>query len=432
MQLPVVDPSARFSCGSCTSCCDQPWRTVIEEDKALALERHDFSKYPALSGRRFYQPSADGRSGHFDLAKGEGTRCLFLDTDGLCIIHKELGPAAKPAMCLQFPYLASRTWTDHRVSANYGCPSVQAQRGTPLSEQTQDIQQTTQLSDRAFKGGSVRVPFDAATTVSHDEYEAIIEQALTIFDETRPADIWSRFAELLGLLIGVRDFLREGRNADAPELGVFLGRTGEGSIAPATSATRSFEKPGEAPMPVRMLFAATLFPDTLPATATGRVGLFRRLTLLPKMMSVAKLSGGYASRVLGRNVSIDSAMGSHVGGELDESSTRLLLRYFRSRFWQRMIVGTRLPIVAGVHQHILDLNAVIFFARSEAQHQQDTKLTDAHIRKGLTAVEFHLANQTRMYEQTLKGWLRTQLGDANLALQSLRLMAPAREPVATK
>ena len=32
-------------------------------------------------------------------------------------------------MCRQFPFLSARTWTDDRVSANFGCPSIQSRLG---------------------------------------------------------------------------------------------------------------------------------------------------------------------------------------------------------------------------------------------------------------------------------------------------------------
>jgi len=111
MRLQVVDDAVRFSCGSCTACCDQPWRTMIEASKAQALDEHDFNAYPQLAGKEFYhkskaqrnprhgQPDTNRPEPLYPLAKGEGTRCLFLDSDGLCIIHKELGPEAKPNMC---------------------------------------------------------------------------------------------------------------------------------------------------------------------------------------------------------------------------------------------------------------------------------------------------------------------------------------------
>ncbi len=51
------------------------------------------------------------------------------------------------------------------------------------------------------------------------------------------------------------------------------------------------------------------------------------------------------------------------------------------------------------------------------------------IARPLTRVAFHLANQTRLFDQALKGWLKSQLCDVELAMQSLRLMAPDRSNV---
>lgn len=63
MRPQVLDDSASFSCGSCTSCCDQPWRTMIEVEKADALEQHDFSAYPQLTGQPFCDKSAKAPTG---------------------------------------------------------------------------------------------------------------------------------------------------------------------------------------------------------------------------------------------------------------------------------------------------------------------------------------------------------------------------------
>ena len=52
----------------------------------------------------------------------------------------------------------------------------------------------------------------------------------------------------------------------------------------------------------------------------GRLGLL----LIPKLMNVAKLSGVYSSRLLGRNLAIDDIMCYPVGNELDPAATRLL------------------------------------------------------------------------------------------------------------
>ncbi len=415
MPLQLVEDSARFSCSGCTNCCDQPWRTMIEADKAHALDRHDFSAYPQLAGRTFYHEPADGRVGYYDLAKGEGTRCLFLGADGRCIIHKELGAEAKPAMCRQFPFLPSRTWTDDRVSLNYGCPSVQGQRGELLSSQEREISAVVPRSERAHKGPGVRVPIDMTHDMPHDRYEEMLDRALELFSDARGGDIWTRFAELIALVVVVRD------TEEVPRI------DGAGS---GMARLSRFTNPAQAPMAVRMLFAATLYPDTVPADQTAPVGVFKRLARLPRLLALARLSGAYPSRVLGRNISIDRVLAHDVAGGLDPSATRLLLRYFRSRLWQRLLVGTRLPVVAGVHQHIHDLNAVLFLATAEAERLGATTLSEESIRKALTCVEFHLANQVRLYEQTLKGWMKTNLCSAAMALQAVRLFAE-REPAST-
>ena len=424
VRLQVLDDSVRFSCGSCSACCDQPWRTMIDADKARMLDQHDFSAYPQLAGKRFSYESPQGRDGYFELAKGEGTRCLFLDTDGLCIIHKEMGPEAKPRMCRQFPFLPARTSVDDRVSVNFGCPSVQADSGQPLSEQSADIADVVPLTKRPATANAP-VPLDLRCKLTPDEADAISDRAISIFIERRATDVWTAFAKLLSLLVAVRrcklrDASLGGRSDEFLEL---LRSDAPLPNAADPSGVVAYRDPSDAPMPVRMLFAATLQPDTLPADATADMGFIKRLAMVPKMLTLATLSGGYASRLLGRNISITQVLEHEVDEELDSDATTLLLRYYRARFWQRLVIGTRLPIIGGVHQHILDLNAILFLARAEAAAHGARQLNHELIRQALTHVEFHLANQPRLSDHTLKGWLRSRLCDAELATQSLRLMA---------
>lgn len=426
MHLQVLDESTRFDCGSCTACCDQPWRTMIEADKAQALDSHDFSAYPQLAGKKFYHQPNDGRKGFYDLAKGEGTRCLFLDTDGLCIIHKEMGPAAKPHMCRQFPYLPARTWVEDRVSVNFGCPSVQSSRGRKLTEQAGDIAVLVPVTQRAPRPDAP-VMFDLRLKLTQRENEALMNRAMALFDDRRAEDIWTPFAELLSLLAGVQTYKTASGSlfTESLELIRLLDAGEPLPESPAVQYVESYANPSAAPMPSRVLLAATLYPDTLPVDAAGGLSFFKRLLLMPKLFSLATLSGTYASRLLGRNVSISKVLRHEVAREMDAKVTGLLMRYFHARCWQRMIAGTRLPIIGGFHQHIHDLNAILFLARAEAAAKNESRLSYDLIRAALTRVEFHLANQPRLYDQVLKGWLRANLCDLGLASKSLRLMAPS-------
>lgn len=428
MRLQLLDESARFSCGSCTACCDQPWRTMIEADRAQALDRHDFSAYPELAGKTFHRKPSDGRNGYLELAKGEGTRCLFLGSDGLCIIHKEMGPDAKPSMCRQFPFLPVQTSSDDRVSVNFGCSAVQEHSGQLLSEQIDEVSATVRISQKSVDS-DVPIPLDRKCLLTRAEGDALIDRMLTLFDDRHTKDVWTAFAEVLDLLHAVRACKIQPGASNEPDGLLARLRSDEPlTDTPATSAVRAFRNPAGAPMPVRMLFAATLHPDTVASDATGGTGFVQRLMQIPKLMTLATLSGGYASRLLGRNVSITQVLAHEVDTELDSDATALLLRYYRSRFWQRMMVGTKLPIVGGVHQHICDLNAILFMARAEAAAQNTRRLSADLIRQALTRVEFHLANQVRLYDHTLKGWFTSQLCDPGVATQSLRLMALQRSP----
>ncbi len=293
MRHQELDGSVHFACGSCTACCDQPWRTMIDPEKARVLDAHDFSRYPQLVGKTFYRSTSGDAAGRYELAKGEGTRCLFLDKDGLCIVHKELGPDAKPDMCLQFPFLSARTWTCDRVSANFGCPSVQTGAGPALTEQAEAVTATVPLSQRPTNADAP-VMFDLRVKITQAEEAAFFDRAIVLFDDEQDRDVWGDFAELLALARGVQSWKAADTSASSPggDLVERL-RSGDsfGGGADAAGAA-SFEQPSRAPMPVRLLFAATLYPDTVPADTAGRPGFIRRLTLIPKLMSLATMSGG--------------------------------------------------------------------------------------------------------------------------------------------
>ena len=429
MRLQVIDDSVNFSCGSCTACCNQPWRTLVEKEKVPAIEAHDFSAYPQLAGKTFYYESKRVPPGYFELAKGEGNKCLFLDTDGLCIIHKELGEPAKPHMCRQFPLIPSHTPTDDRVSANYGCPAIQQRSGTPITEQADEIKNLVKLS---------AVPADPEATVklagpievSMAESDALYERAMRIFAPDHEGDLWQRFAELLATLMWVGKNKQSADGGDTPAIVDMLCADSPLPDMPEIPPIRAFNRVPDIPTSAKMLFTATLYPDTVPSGSMESMGFSQRLLLIPRLMSLATQNGAYASRLLECNISVRDVMRHDVGERLEDDSSALLLRYFRSRFWQRTALSKNLSLVAGMHQHILDFNAVLFFARASAHREGTDHLTSPMIRKALQVVEFHLANQYRLYHMTLKKWLVGQLNSPQAALASLRMMALKKDAVA--
>ncbi|HRX84685.1 MAG TPA: YkgJ family cysteine cluster protein [Phycisphaerae bacterium] len=429
MRLRVLDANAHFSCGSCTKCCDQPWGTLIESDKAAALEHHNFSAYPQLAGRKYYTRPHGTPEGYFVLAKGDGTRCLFLDRDGLCIIHKEMGPEAKPHGCLKFPFLVARLPQDDRVSVDFGCPAVQSDDGKLLAEQADDIAAVIPLSRRPADTTAL-VPLDPEVQLTQAEADALFERLEATFADAAEGDIWERFADALTVLVGTRRYKKAAGDEDNGDALIHALRSGARlPDQPQRPDTYGFAHPAAAPSPARMLFAATLFRDTCPADAPIQLSLWKRLTLMPKLMSLARLNGAYASRLLGCNLNIGQVLQHEVDPQIDPAGTALLLRYYRTRLWQRYLCGTRMSIASGLHQHIHDLNAIIFVARARAQQEHKERLDLELIRYGLNRVEFLLANQPRLFdEDRMIAWLKAQMESPAVAIQSLRLMSLRQAP----
>ena len=62
-----------------------------------------------------------------------GDRCVFLEEDNLCLIHKVLGEEAKPFTCRRFPFALVLTIEGVLVGADYACPAMVRNEGEPFS-----------------------------------------------------------------------------------------------------------------------------------------------------------------------------------------------------------------------------------------------------------------------------------------------------------
>lgn len=414
MRLQVIDPSVKFSCSSCSHCCDQPWHTTIETERLAAINAVDWgAEFPALAGKTLYRTVRENGKTVHQLAKGEGTRCVFLDSDKLCIIHKKLGFAAKPHMCQQFPFIPARAWDADYVSANYGCKAVQQQHGRPMTEQTGEIAATVRVSPRPANADAP-ILITPTISVSQRTVRTLMNAIGDHFVDPAAGTIVDRFAAALHVLDRAVS-LGPAATADAVESGDLRPERPADSVSP-------FSSPAAAPMASRFLFAATLFPDTLPPDSGDNPGFIGRLSLVPKLMALAKMRGVYPSRLLGRNVRIDEVMDESTARPISAEATALLGRYLRSRMWQQFPGGTQLPVMSAMHQHILDVCAVTFYARAVVRETGADELTLPIIQRSLMLVEFHLANQSRLYTQVLRGWLKSTLATSSLAWSSLRMI----------
>jgi Fe-S-cluster containining protein len=412
-----LDPYVRYTCTCCGLCCRQPWRVVLEPDKLTAIASHDWSRYPRLAGCTFYR-EVQGRGGkQIELAKADDGHCIFLDDDNLCIIHKELGEQAKPTACLQLPFFPGRMWDADYVSASYGCRAVQEQTGKPLSAQQQDIARHITVTNRPAAPDAL-VALDRTCRVNQATARVMTESAMDTFDPRSDESVWARYARVLELFAAACA-------ADRADLVEAI--RGDSLIAQTMRIEQlaPFEERSHCPMPARFLLAANLMTDAAPQSIGEGMSVMSRLAMVPRLWSLAQLRGVYASRLLRRNIALDPLFDGALDGALDEESTTFVCRYARSRFWQFYPCGSRLPMLGGLHQMIVDFNTAVLFARSQAVHDERDHLSVEDVKLGVQQVEFHVANQVRLYDVVLRGWLHSVLNNPTFAMASLRLMCPA-------
>ena len=86
-------------------------------------ERDPFEPVPGWRGYYRIRSRADGA-------------CGFLSSSDRCRIHEELGAAAKPLTCQMFPFKFHPVAGGAVVTASFGCPTIVANRGEPVSERS--------------------------------------------------------------------------------------------------------------------------------------------------------------------------------------------------------------------------------------------------------------------------------------------------------
>jgi Fe-S-cluster containining protein len=105
----------RFSCQGCAKCC-RAFSIPVSPEQAARLRgvkhRHGARDPIREVGGRFLLERVDGA-------------CGFLEADGRCAVHAQLGPEAKPDPCRSFPFTAAEdaagTWY---ARASFTCPTI--------------------------------------------------------------------------------------------------------------------------------------------------------------------------------------------------------------------------------------------------------------------------------------------------------------------
>ena len=419
MRKQVVDHEFRFECGSCAACCRQPWLIRVEEEKCGPIEGFDWgAKYGQLVGR---EPLARAQvtGGEVPvLAKKDNGECVFLDADRLCIIHKELGYEAKPLICRRFPYYGAPMPDVDHLSANFGCPAVQAGRGPTMEEKRQDILSTMPAS-KASAGGFSDVALLVGHLIPLEAANVLADHWADLFDPETSEDLWSRFAAALRITTAAV-------RAEPAALPATLGEESFGDEV-ELPALEPAESPAAVPWPCRLLLALDLWNDYYPPGHSGarRPPLTTRLGLIGKVMHVVRMNGAYASRYLPGNIVLHRLGAASFRAALPpDESTRLLCRWIRAGFRQRSFRRDRISMMAGLHQQIVDANAVHFYGRALADQAGRERPLAADYSRALNIVGFGISTQKRAYQTVFRKRAMSLLESVEMAWCSLGMFYP--------
>ena len=122
----------RWDCHQCGVCCRGSVVPLSAEDVAR-LKEQKWQERPEFAGTSV--TVRESLLGHdYRLAHREDGSCVFLEADGLCRIHKELGFDAKPLVCRSLPCRSCRDNVAY-VTLRRACPSAAADLGRPVAEQ---------------------------------------------------------------------------------------------------------------------------------------------------------------------------------------------------------------------------------------------------------------------------------------------------------
>ncbi len=119
---------ADYRCRSSGACCSSGWPIAVEPERAAriatALRRGVFTGLgPAAEGCLVAPPGLPPGA-HPRLAHDAAGRCVFLETDGLCAVHRRLGEDALPSACRQFPRVSTLTPLGVSVTLSHYCPTA--------------------------------------------------------------------------------------------------------------------------------------------------------------------------------------------------------------------------------------------------------------------------------------------------------------------
>lgn len=134
------------------------------------LSDHPLGLRVAASHGSAFHKREDGTT-VMHMASAQEPTCVFLNQDKLCEIHADLGSAAKPITCQQYPFQFTRTPDGLFIGASYFCTSIRQNSGRPMMEHSLDLLEL--LPQAIISEVPDPIPLDPQNSLSWEEYRLL-------------------------------------------------------------------------------------------------------------------------------------------------------------------------------------------------------------------------------------------------------------------
>ncbi len=195
-----VAPASNFNCHSCTKCCSEKnlLGPVSRAERDLILEGfRNQNNLSSASPANFIPLSGQADGAAMFLLRAHDGHCVFLQSDGLCRIHKELGEELKPSACRLFPFRGVRTPTGWDMGMSLSCPTVAMGHGGDPSQEAKTTLAAVIEHPHLLRQVPDRVALTGWRTANYEVYDTWEREYLRRIAETSrdAAESWLKCVE---------------------------------------------------------------------------------------------------------------------------------------------------------------------------------------------------------------------------------------------
>ena len=211
---------SQFSCNSCTRCCTSKHLLgpVSANEVQKILEGFKAAGQPTRARASDFIPlNTDVTPPESFLLRTENGRCTFLQRNGRCGIHEELGVDLKPGACRLFPFRPVRTLTGWDVGLSLSCPTVVDGNGGDASSEALQIIQDLAKTSSLLQVITDTVQLDSNCAVPYEQYRDWEEQSVSalLAEGQDPARTWVGIVEAFEAILNQHE-----SHQDDPWLGL--------------------------------------------------------------------------------------------------------------------------------------------------------------------------------------------------------------------